>query len=339
MQIGARRETSPHKKVVVLKVSDKGYWVYQLNDVENGLTYWGMPAVHNQPNAAIVLIAKALAHTGLTRNLFKLQHKAFLAPLMGPSERRLFPTCYAYESIVHCFDCWPPEYDRWERIFRRHRVETAFFSARQSAEHFQERLPGMTSLRLPEAVDPSNYVAAVPLGERCTDVLELGRSYDRYHEAITPTLASSGAVHHYSEGPRALIFPLREELARGLSNSKISVCFPSSITHPERSGSVETVTYRYFESIASNCLVLGSCPSELIDLFGYNPCVEADFSRPSEQIEELLHDIGSWQSFVDHNYERLLQVGTYETRARQLLDALARRGYDVPLEAGPTHLR
>ena len=69
---------------------------------------------------------------------------------------------------------------------------------------------------------------------------------------------------------------LRMPLAAGFGDAKVSVCFPSSTTHPQRSGSVETATHRYFESFASRCIVVGRAPAELVDLFGYNPVVEAD---------------------------------------------------------------
>ena len=69
---------------------------------------------------------------------------------------------------------------------------------------------------------------------------------------------------------------------------------------------------------------------ELMEMFGYNPCVEVDFSKAKKQIEGVLHDIESFQPFVDRNYERLLEIATYEHRARRLLDFLAERGYEVP---------
>ena len=67
-----------------------------------------------------------------------------------------------------------------------------------------------------------------------------------------------------------------KDLVAGLANSRVSICFPQSITNPERCGKVETVTLRYFESMASKCLIVGKCPLELRDLFGYNPVIEVD---------------------------------------------------------------
>jgi hypothetical protein len=97
------------------------------------------------------------------------------------------------------------------------------------------------------------------------------------------------------------------------------------MTHPERSGGVETVTLRYFESLASRCLVVGKCPAELHDLFGYNPIIEIDAHRPSEQIIEILTEIDRYQEFVDKNRARLLEVGTWDARVKEMLDTISSR--------------
>ena len=71
----------------------------------------------------------------------------------------------------------------------------------------------------------------------------------------------------------------------------MAAIFPCSLTHPERSGPVETVTHRYFESMASKCLIIGHAPRELIDLFGYNPAIEMQANHEFKQLQALLDKI------------------------------------------------
>ncbi len=111
--------------------------------------------------------------------------------------------------------------------------------------------------------------------------------------------------------------------------TKISICFPKSSTDPESSGGVETVTFRYFESIASKCLIVGHCPQELKDLFGYNPVIEIKESGEGEQLLRLLSNIGRYQDLVEKNYQRMCEVGTWDARVRTMLPLLKQRGYVV----------
>jgi len=101
------------------------------------------------------------------------------------------------------------------------------------------------------------------------------------------------------------------------------VCFPCSQTHPERSGTVETVTHRYFEGMASRCLLVGHGPQELVDLFGYNPVIEMQGGREAEQIEQILRDPESVAELVERNYRRLLEVGSWKKRAHETLKVIS----------------
>ena len=263
-----------------------------------------------------------MAQAGLVRNFWKAGKAIYLAVLMGPAEYRLFPYCYGREMVVYCFDCWPAKYARWEAFFRRNRIRVAFFSARRSAEHFLKRIPEMNSVWLPEAIDPTVYLNDKPLEERSIDVLEVGRKYDAFHQAITHRLQESLRVHLYEREQGQVVFPTREALVTGLGDSKISVCFPSSLTHPERSGDAETVTYRYFEAMASKCLIWGKCPQELFDLFGYNPVIEAVEHDPLGQLDAILQDLGKYQVLVNRNYQRLLEVATWPARAKVMIEVI-----------------
>jgi hypothetical protein len=318
----------PSKRLKLLAQHPSGVvGEYPILSMQRSLEAAGVPVKYNATSKPVQLVARVLARASLMRRIADLSSTAYLTPIMYLSEGRLFPQCYFAETLVYCFDCWPSRWDRWEKFFRRHRMRIAMFSARQSAEYFCRRVPKMESIWMPEAVDPTDYRGEKALGERSIDVLELGRRFDEYHEKIRDPLAAAGRSHQYEKQRGAIIFPTRDNLLVGFGDSKISVCFPSSMTHPQRSGNVETVTHRYFESMASRCILLGHCPAELSDLFGYNPVVEADLNDPTGQIESILARPDAHKELVERNDRKMLDVATWDLRVKQILNLLKERGY------------
>lgn len=235
-----------------------------------------------------------------------------------------FPVSLWTRFIPYFFDCWEPQFSRWESFFRRNRTKIAFLTARYSAEYFQRRFPRRRFVWLPECVDPSEYQGEKSLADRTIDVFELGRKYDAFHKKLTPTLADAGMTHLYEKVKGVIVFPEFDDFVAGMGNSRISVCFPQSLTNPERCGKVETVTLRYFESMASKCVIVGKCPLELCDLFGYNPVIEVN--DPAEVVG-IVRNIPDFQSLVDKNYARLLEVGTHSARVDTLIHELRTAGY------------
>lgn len=304
-------------------------WEFTARGVESKLSEAGVGARSNEPSAAVAFVGRALGRMRLIRNIGLRGSKAYVVVMMGPTERRLFPVSYTNEVIPYCFDCWPKDYARWHGIFRRNRVQLAFFTARQSANYFRRRMPSMDCIWLPEATLPELHSSERPLRDRSIDVLELGRRHEGFHQAIESRLAEAGARHLYETEVGRIIFASDEDLKDALGDSKVSICFPSSVTHPERSGDVETVTHRYFESLASKTLVVGRGPAELNDLFGYNPVVEIDENDPADQLMSILERIDSYQGFVEQNRSSVIRVGSWGGRVGTLLDELAERGYAV----------
>jgi hypothetical protein len=190
-------------------------------------------------------------------------------------------------------------------------------------------LPGVHCVWLPEAVDPDQYRREVPLELREIDVLELGRRNEQMHDLAAPVIAREGLRYLYEVRKGELIFDGSQALVEGLSQSKISVLYPSSVTHPARSGDVETVTHKYFESMASGCLVVGRSPRELVEMFGYDPLVPLDENDPGSHLAELVRTIDSYRSYVERNYDRLLEVATWDVRANALTTLMEARGYSL----------
>jgi hypothetical protein len=297
--------------------------------MEEALDRLGVPRVVHPKNPLLRDAARGLSKLRLIRPVARLSRRAYLIPIMQPEEYRFFPVAYWGEVVPFCFDIWPPRWPKWEAMFRRHRVRVAFFTARQSAEEFARRIPGMECLWVPEATDPRYLKPEKLLTERSIDVLEMGRRYDAYHDLITPRLAAAGRRHLFERVKGEMIYTRFADTAAGYGDAKVALAFPSALTHPERSGPVETVTMRYYEIMASRCLLVGRCPAELRDDFGYNPVVEADMDRAADQIEGILADVGRYQELVDRNHRTTLERGTWDARFATVLSELRRRGYST----------
>jgi hypothetical protein len=261
------------------------------------------------------LLSRFAKKLGLIRNFHSSTKNVYIVLLMGVGNQyRMFPRCYFNKIIPYCFDCWPDSWSSWQTLFDRNSTSVAFFSSKQVRDRFALLNPEMRCIWLPEATDPNEYISNILLKDREIDVLEMGRKHKSYHLNIQDSLLKLEKTHLYEKKEGQIIFDTREELIRGLSNSKISICFPASITHPSKAKNIETVTHRYFESIAAKCLILGHCPNELKDIFGYNPVIDAQLESASNQVINILSNIESYQEIVDKNYSRLLEVGTWNQR-------------------------
>jgi len=288
--------------------------------IEAELAKAGVPVTEPQ-SAFLETLGKVAGRLRLSRNVRQPVGLVTVVPLMGLEERRLFPRGLVAEVVPICFDCWEPDYPRWTSFFRRYRVHRAYFTARQSASHFRVSL-GMDARWLPEATVPEDYSRGPLLRQRTIDVLELGRRFAHYHAAVAEDLARAHYRHLFEPKPRTIIFPSRAELVAALADTKISICFPSSTTNPERSGAVETLTHRYLEAMASRSLPLGQAPKELIELFGYDPVIPWREHAPAAQLIEVLEAIDDYQDLVERNLRRLLDVGTWSKRIQWLLHDL-----------------
>ena len=243
-----------------------------------------------------------------------------VVPVMGPRFGVLHAAALHGSPAPFCWDVWEPEWPSWVSALRRFEPPLVVVTSVQSAEYLRGALDGTRVEWLPEATTVAAYNPGPALVDRPIDVLELGRRYDAWHSAVRPALAGTrGSSHLYEKRRGELVFPDERGLRDGLARSKVSVCFPSSITHPERAGSVRTMTHRYLESIASRCLVLGQAPPEVSMLLGFDPVLEVDMHDPWGQLSSVLGCIDSFQDGVDRARTSLLEVGDWRARVRELL--------------------
>lgn len=246
-----------------------------------------------------------------------------IVPLMGARFGQLYAAGLMGDVVPYCWDVWEPNWELWARRLRPLQPPAVFVTALESACFLARALPRSEVVHLPEATRMDRHDSGTCLADRNVGVLELGRRHPAWHEAVTEAVRLRSPLSHlYEAGPGRLVYPDEHALRRGLSQAVISVCFPSSLTHPQRSGSVETMTQRYLESMASGCLVLGHAPSELVALMGFNPVVEVDWRDPAQQVLDILASPSRWQPIVNRALNRLRDVGDWSVRVRTALERM-----------------
>lgn len=228
------------------------------------------------------------------------------------------------EVIPFIWDSWEDSWGDWIKYFESARLKLVFVTSKSSADHFGATVPGTKFEYVPDATLIRDYKSDLRLFERSIDILELGRKYDSWHDLVTPFIRMNELTHLYEPVQGEIIFKNFHDMANALSNTKIFVCFPLSVTNPKKSGRVETVTQRYFEGMASGCILLGTAPQELIELFGYNPVIEIDWNSPSTQLFDILNSVSQYQDKVDQNFQKVLTTGDWSHRVNQIVSIMSK---------------
>lgn len=274
-------------------------------------------------------IVKAIAFTGIR---YENTRDAYLVCSRGRHIlKSSLPYNFRAEIIPMLWDCWP---DTWKQLSRHLRLlncRMCFVTASSVAEHFSQELPHIHFIHIPEGVDMNDYNHGKNLSERKIDIYELGRKYNDYHQRLIDGKLEEKCNFIYCDkvykGPN-FIFDSWRKFCDGLSDSKITISFPSSVTNPINA-SVETLTMRYWEAMLSRCLIVGRSPKELNDILGYNPVIEADLNNPCGQLEDILQHIDSYQTLVDKNYEAALKYASWDVRMEKVFHVLKEHGYKI----------
>jgi hypothetical protein len=178
---------------------------------------------------------------------------------------------------------------------------------------------------VPEGVEPDRYPYR-PSAEKDIDVLQFGRKWDSYHEKVLEPLASEGKSYLYEKVKGQIIFPSRAAFLDALARTRISLCFPSSVTHPERAGDVCTMTSRYLESMAAKCLVVGIQPPEMDLLFDHAPVIPADPDDPAGQLLDILAHFDDYTDLIERNHRAVCEHHTWRRRWEQMERVLSSPG-------------
>jgi len=245
----------------------------------------------------------------------------YFVVLMGTELKKCFPYFLSAKSkSVYLFDAWPKNHRIIEAFLDRFDIANAFFSSCQVAEMFAKKMK-CKCFWVPEGIDVKEYKYNEQT-KRDIDVIQFGRKYNWYHEQIAPVLKKRNKVYLYAKKEGEIVFPTKNGFVDGLSRSKISICFPSSITHPEKSGDVSTLTARYLQSMAAKCLVVGIMPNEMRQIFGYDPVVEIDERNPGKHLLSILHEYERYLPLIEKNYRTIREEHTWSKRWEMIRDCL-----------------
>ena len=306
---------SDMKKVCILKPISISSYQFFYSWFFDSCVRGGIPAVKAYKIPWIVRLVVARLKLSFRFPKWITRKRKIIVLCGGYPDSFVFPYGYFNDVVPVLWDTWPRYHERIVQSFLRHKITLAFFTQRQVAELIQQRVPGVKCVWLPEGINSKAYYRGVDLRDRNIDLLELGRLMPRFHDAL---YFNKGKINHKFKNPtEGLLFPDFESLALGLADSKITICFPRCDTHPEMSGCIETMTQRYWECMLSRTLILGRSPRELIDLIGYDPCIEVDWNDPTKQVCEILIDIMTndrYQKLVDRNYTVAQEKASWDNR-------------------------
>ena len=262
--------------------------------------------------------------TKILMKIFKLNYILKLIPSkkkyfvvvmnINAISERCFPFIYlrAKKKAMYLFDAWEPLFPTIKKELNQLKVDIVFIQAKQSAEILNDELKNIKIYWIPEGLDINSYNYA-DYKSKDIDVIQIGRKYDFYHEKIVNYCFKNQISYLYAKISGEIMFKRKEEFIDALSRAKISICFPSSVTHPERSGKISTLTKRYLESMACKCLIIGKMPDDMLCLFDYNPIIEADLNNPEIQIKEILENYDRYFPLIEKNY---LEVQKHDWKNR-----------------------
>lgn len=236
---------------------------------------------------------------------------------------KLIPASLKSKAIfLYIFDLWENEYDYFEKALRAFSVNAVFFSSLKTKNDFEIRMKDSDTklFWLPEAVNISKYKYG-DYDKKDIDILSFGRKYSQYHEKIFPFFQVNNINYLYKKG-KEHIFQTEEEFINGLARAKISLCFPASETNPEYARNISKITMRYFQSMASKCLILGKKPDDMDYIFDYNPVIEADENDPCQQISSILSNYNDYIPLIERNYQEVKNKHQFTNRIASIFELL-----------------
>jgi hypothetical protein len=247
--------------------------------------------------------------------------KQCISLILGPDfSQFLWYRILGYEIVPIVLDGWPSYHERIHKAIKILGIKKIFFSASDNISIFES--DKLQCFWLPEAIRWDDYPEAVTLKEKKPIILNFGRKWEKHHEEIQPILKKRMINYQYEKIKGQLIFPTNSQFLNALNNALISICVPSNITHPLRSGNIETITSRYFQSMRLKNIIVGKAPKEMLELFGYNPIVEIDMQQPANQLLNILSNPKIYDSLVAKNYETVKNFHCWNNRWYELIDKL-----------------
>lgn len=244
---------------------------------------------------------------------YPLFHKAdrYFSMIMGMGYGgSLNKMIFKKDASVYLFDVWPATFPFFEYFFQKMKFRNVFLSSRAAAIYFNDRIARTKFHWIPEGIDVNSYFF-VDYSKKDIDILQFGRKYEDVHQDIVN--CNEKFSYLYQKGSDKL-FVTNAEFKQALARTKVSLCFPATVTHPEKAGGISTMTARYLQSMASKCLVVGMMPDEMKELFDYKPVVEIDLDRPYKHLEDILEHYEDYRGLIERNYDCVRKFHSWGNR-------------------------
>lgn len=316
-------------KKKIRKNTEFQFYMHQF--IESAIKF-GIPGIFKRK----IMPYKVMSLFRFPVRLYKRIHKPRKSIIITSNGYTLFEECfqfYDYEIVPMLWDVWPGCWNKLYKDLQILQCKILFVTVKSFAEKIQKEL-NIKTYWIPEGIDINDYNKGSNLSNRQFDIYELGRQHKKYHTILVDFCNKNKATligNKYSETGKLLelAFPSASDLLHNINKFKIIICFPQTDTHPDKAGNIETLTQRYWEAMLSRCLIIGRAPQELIELIGYNPVIDVDWSNPELQLKQILSDIEEYQEIVDKNYTASLKYASWDNRIEFIKKTLKQEGYNL----------
>lgn len=238
----------------------------------------------------------------------------------GRIESAAWPNLLTSEIIPMMWDLWPDKIAPFCRFVRRHNIKTILCAASYTAIQLRELLPKVDIFWIPEGINVDAYPMGGLLKDRPIDMLSYGRQMNIVVDKLRILANDEKYDILFREGD-AHLFVTFNDLVKGLQSSKITICYPQSVTHPERAQDIETLTQRYWEAMLTGTLLVGHAPKELIEVCGYNPVIELG-DNPVTIVRDVLMHIKDYQELADKNRNCAEEKAGWDKRMPKIMEIL-----------------
>jgi hypothetical protein len=242
---------------------------------------------------------------------------------MGISEanRSIPHAFFSSHNVLYIFDAWPKYYPIIRQIVKAYNISHLFVSSKESADVLETLLVNTKVCWCPEACSPTEY-KPFAYNKKDIDVLQFGRKYENWHNLVVEGFKQQEISYMYEKIKGQVVFKNRADFLNGLGRTKVSVCFPMNITNVEISGGISTMTYRYIQSMASKCLIVGIKPDEMNYLFNYEPMIQVDYDNPVRQISDILKNYNDYIPLIERNYRECINKHTWKNRWKMIRETI-----------------
>lgn len=228
---------------------------------------------------------------------------------------------------LYVWDCWEPEYEKWEAVLDELKPDYIFWSFKQNYLHFKDKY--VNSFWVPQSAN-TYYFKDLNM-EKTRMFIQMGRVNKKLHEKTLTYLNKKGLPdtddnYVYRRKEKQALFPDLNDLVKEINRSKYLVCIPKCYENPQRTGDICAMTGRYYESIACKTMIIGKKPLVFDELFPENGMIEFndDLSDFDEKIDKFENNSAKYEQIVNNNYDHFMKHHTWKQRLEQILEIINR---------------